>query len=179
MARLDRQRLHSTILSPNQQNKMINVVIDTREQRPWSFPVHAVKAEIGTLRTGDYALKGDDKFAIERKSLDDFLGTISSGWERFLREIGRMDRFDAKVIIVEGNFEQCCFRDSDGTLSTPDHRHNMLAPAFIAKRIAELSLMGVSILFCGTKDYSAAVAYSILRARYYEMLNDGLNKSCR
>ena len=51
------------------------IIIDTREQTPWSFPPE-IPVEIGTLKTGDYALAGDDAFAIERKSKDDFLGTI-------------------------------------------------------------------------------------------------------
>ncbi len=153
---------------------MLNVIIDTREQRPWAFPPDLVKAEVRTLRTGDYALAGDDRFAIERKSLDDFLGTIGSGWERFLREIGRMEGsgFGAKVVIVEGNFEQVCFAECNGSLVHPDHHHPRITPQFICKRIADLALMNVQVIFCGDADLSSGMAYAILRARYYEILRE-------
>ena len=157
---------------------MIHVVIDTREKRPWAFPPHLVRAEMGTLRTGDYALKGDMQFAIERKSLDDFLGTISSGWERFLREIGRMEGsgFCAKVIIVEGNFEQVCFTEVEDTLIHPDHHHPQITPQFIAKRIADLTFLNVSVLFCGNSQYAAGMALAILRARHYEIIGQTISQ---
>lgn len=147
---------------------MLRIVIDTREQRPWSFPPDLAEVRIGTLRTGDYALVGDDAFAIERKSLDDFLGTVSTGWERFLREIGRMEGSDfaARVVIVEADFEACCFRQTpDGTLIPPSHNHPRLTPAFVARRIAELTMMGVSVLFGGCADYAAALAFALLKER--------------
>jgi ERCC4-type nuclease len=85
---------------------MLKIIIDTREQSPWSFPPECAVTVRGTLSAGDYAIYGDDSFAIERKSLDDFLGTISSGWERFQRELKRMESasFPARIIIVEGDF---------------------------------------------------------------------------
>ena len=147
---------------------MLRVVIDTREQRPWAFPPDLAEVSRGTLRTGDYALAGDDAFAIERKSLDDFLGTISSGWERFLREIGRMEGagFAARCVIVEADFEACCFHQTAaGELVPPAHSHQQLSPRFVARRIAELSFMGVSVLFAGCADYAAALAYAHLCER--------------
>jgi ERCC4-type nuclease len=148
---------------------MISVVIDSREKRPWAFPIELVNSSIGTLPTGDYSLAGDASFAIERKSLDDFLGTIGGGWERFLREIGRMDRFDAKVIIIEGNFEQVCF--DYRTDAAPAHNHPRLTPQFVSKRIAELTMMNVSVLFAGNAIYASGLAYAILKERFYELKN--------
>jgi ERCC4-type nuclease len=152
----------------------IGVVIDTREKRPWSFPDEYVETRIGKLNAGDYALDGDNAFAIERKSLDDFLGTISTGWERFLREIGRMEgaRFQRKVIIVEGDFESTCFRESTtGEMVSPQHNHPRLSPQFVTKRIAELTMMGVAVIFAGRPEYAAAIAYRILWERHLELGN--------
>ncbi|MCK9326569.1 MAG: hypothetical protein M0P69_13845 [Bacteroidales bacterium] len=149
---------------------MIRIIIDTREQTPWAFDAGNAQTEIGTIKTGDYALFGDaDNFAIERKSLNDFLGTISSGWERFMREIGRMDNFVAKVIIVEGDYEQVCFQEIEGEIKPPQHDHYRLYPAFINKRIAELSLMGVAVIFAGNSEYASALALAIFRERAKEI----------
>lgn len=146
----------------------LRVVIDTREQRPWSFPPDLAEVQRGTLKAGDYALVGDDAFAIERKSLDDFLGTVSSGWERFLREIGRMEGSDfaARIVVVEADFAACCFHESAaGELIPPAHQHPQLSPLFVARRIAELSFMGVSVLFAGQAAYAAALALALFAER--------------
>ncbi len=140
------------------------IVIDTREQRPWSFPPH-ITTEIGTLRTGDYAIKGDDRFAIERKSADDFVGTISLGWCRFVKELNRMVQFDAKVIIVEADFETFCFRTASGQILPPDHEHTRCTPQFVMKRIAELTMRNVSVLFAGNAELASAIALRIFIER--------------
>lgn len=89
---------------------MIEVTIDTREQTPFAFPPELVKATIGTIKTGDYCITGDKGFAVERKSLDDLLGTISSGWERFQREIFRARSAGFSMpIVVEGTLDDVVF----------------------------------------------------------------------
>jgi ERCC4-type nuclease len=140
----------------------MEIVIDTREQSPWHFPEWAASARIGTLRTGDYALAGDDGFAVERKSLDDFCGTVATGWDRFVREIERMIGWPARVVIVEGSFSSLVF-GPDGT--PPRHNHWRVGPGFAIKRIAQLSMMGVSVLFAETPEYGAALCLAILRER--------------
>lgn len=140
----------------------LHIIIDTREQRPWSFDPSRADVTVSTLRTGDYALAGDDGFAIERKSLDDFLGTISSGWDRFKRELHRMAGWPARVVIVEADFAQCCF-SADG--SPPTHSHHRLTPAFVAKRISQLTMSGVTVLFAGNPELASALALTIFYER--------------
>lgn len=142
----------------------LSITIDTREQRPWSWLPSEASIEVATLATGDYAITGDDGFAIERKSLDDFLGTISSGWKRFEREIYRMAGWPARVIIVEADLESV-YWTADGI--APDHRHQMLTPSFCAKRIAELTMRNISVLFAGDADLASRLALSILREREF------------
>lgn len=89
---------------------MLEITIDTREQTPFHFDDHIAKVRIGGLKTGDYACTGDRGFAVERKSLDDFLSTISSGWARFQREIFRAKAEGfALPIVVEGNLDDVVF----------------------------------------------------------------------
>jgi ERCC4-type nuclease len=153
----------------------MNIIADTREQIVWSFPPD-VKIIRGTLPTADYCLVADPYFAIERKEKNDFLGTISVGWERFLREIKRMDGWPAKIIIVECDFESFCFYEKDGEIIPPDHNHPRLTPKFICKRIAELSMMGVSVLFAGNAGYASALAYHILKEREKALKENHENK---
>ena len=146
----------------------LDITIDTREQTPWHFEPHQANVRIGTLRTGDYALTGDTGFAIERKSLDDFLGTVSSGWERFQREIYRAKEagFPSLPIIIEASLLQCLFHETEeGKIVGPDHEHPKLTPAFVTKRIAQLSLKGCSVVFAENAMYASALAYAVLRER--------------
>ena len=147
------------------------IIIDTREQRPWAFPPYAI-TRVATLKQGDYALEGDERFAIERKSIDDFLGTVFSGWERFKRELERMARADfaARVIIVEADFHQLCFSVAEnGDLLPPEHRHFNITPQAVMGRIAELAFMGVEVLFCRDAGHAAMMAYFLLMKRLEEL----------
>lgn len=145
----------------------LHVVIDTREQTPWHFDSCFAVTSIGTLRVGDYALKADLGFAVERKSLDDFLGTISSGWERFKREIIRANAAGYTLpIIVEGRLQDCFFTITPlGNPIPPQHNHPRVEPAFILKRIGELQHMGASVFFAENPHFAMAVAYSMLKER--------------
>ena len=138
--------------------KPLRIIIDTREQTPWSFPEEIAVVRRGTLNAGDYALDGDNRFVIERKSLNDFLGTISSGWDRFERELDRMaDHLHiARVIVVEGSI-----RD----IIEEKHNHPNLKLGFILKRIGRLTIDGVSVLMAENSVVAAIVAYKILKER--------------
>lgn len=154
----------------------LTIIVDTREQRPWCFP-EWVPVRMATLPAGDYALDGDAHFAIERKNLDDFVGTVFSGWERFRRELGRMEAAShvARVIVVEADYSELMFRSlQDGTLEPPAHRHPAISPAAMAMRIAELALMGVTVLFCHDPGHAALQAYYLLATRWRQ-LNEGCN----
>lgn len=141
------------------------IIQDTREQTPWAFP-EWVTVKIGTLKTGDYAIEGDENnFAIERKELNDYLGSISTGWDRFQREMQRARMFCARIIIVEGKFSECCYIEQSGEIIPPQHDHYTLQPQFIIKRTAELLLRGVCVLFAENAYLASAAAYAIFKER--------------
>jgi hypothetical protein len=144
---------------------MIHVAIDTREQCPWHFDPADATTTRATLPTGDYALVGDTGFAIERKSIEDYAGTISTGWERFLREVERMADWPARVVIVEGHLDDLLYREEAGILIPPAHSHCRITPAFALRQTAELTLRGVAVLFAGDALSAAVLATAVLRAR--------------
>lgn len=81
------------------------IVIDDREKRPWSFP--GVETEEARLETGDYSVKGfEDRFAIERKSLNDLATSVGSERDRFEAEIHRAQSFDNFAVIIEATPDQ-------------------------------------------------------------------------
>ena len=135
----------------------IHIVIDTREQRPWSFKEWADVSR-GTISAGDYALKGDKGFAIERKNLDDYVGTIFTGKARFNAELQRMIDlgFPARIVIVEADLSDII-----------EHRYNHpeIEPQAIIKRTAELILDGVVILFAKHPEMGAGFCWRLLKER--------------
>ena len=145
---------------------MRHIIIDTREKRPWDFPPN-VPIKRQALNAGDYAIEGDSFFSIERKSLQDFLGTIFANWERFKREISRMTaaHFVAKVIIVEADFADFLYSMENGEMMPPKYESTYITPQAILSRIAELTLMNVSVLFCKNSEYAATMAQYLLLNR--------------
>lgn len=93
------------INNPKFDNKEPEIIIDTREQFPLSFP----NSKKMKLSCGDYSTTGElfsDVF-IERKSLNDLASTLSSGKERFLKEIDRAKKLNYYlVVVVEDEFNK-------------------------------------------------------------------------
>ena len=82
----------------------IRVVVDTREQEPYHFDPERVTATRRALTAGDYSLEGwEDRVAVERKTLEDLVGTVIRSRKRFHRELERLAGFRAACIVVEAN----------------------------------------------------------------------------
>jgi ERCC4-type nuclease len=81
------------------------IIVDTREQAPFLFSEN-VDTQRATLDAGDYSIVGmTATVAIERKSLDDLVGSITAGRERFLACCARLSRLDFAAVVVEGSIE--------------------------------------------------------------------------
>lgn len=81
----------------------MKIVTDTREQLNLDFTgfkdVEVVRTK---LDAGDYSLVGyESLITFERKSVQDLVGTLIGGHERFLRELERMQNYKERYILVE------------------------------------------------------------------------------
>jgi hypothetical protein len=97
---------------------MVPVVADTREQLPFGFQGMLCDAKDGggpltvpvvrgTLKSGDYSLKGfESRVAVERKSVADLFGTLGQGRDRFERELGRLAEMEYAAVVVEGDWRE-------------------------------------------------------------------------
>lgn len=93
------------------------VVIDSREQHPWTFRGLSANADkdyrtlvvdcrTATLSTGDYSIEGFENYiTIERKSLADAFGTFTHDRERWERELDRMRSIASCHVVIEGDWE--------------------------------------------------------------------------
>lgn len=74
-------------------------IIDTREQTPVDLsPLRSIRKG---LKTGDYSVEGyEEKIAIERKSLQDFVACCGRERERFEKEIYRLQKYSYRAIVL-------------------------------------------------------------------------------
>lgn len=138
----------------------IVITTDTREQLTLDFTkFRGVGSVRGTLKTGDYSIQGyDDTICFERKSVQDLVGTLIGGHERFLREMERMKSFKAKYILVE---------------HTPDILYNYCAKhgwqrkfnTIIQSLLAYACHYQVRVRFC--KDREDMAEYIVKKAREF------------
>ena len=79
----------------------MNIIIDTREQIPWSLD--GFETINRKLDTGDYSIEGlEDVFSIERKkSTAEVSVNIGRDWTRFEKELVRLKEFRFAFLICE------------------------------------------------------------------------------
>lgn len=99
------------------------ILIDNREKAPYSFTELPLKKKYGKSRkngknttpttlyvptetrylpTGDYSIDGlEQRFALERKSLEDLYATIGQHRQRFENELERLNALDFAAVIIE------------------------------------------------------------------------------
>lgn len=84
----------------------LKIIVDTREQDPFIFPQDDV--EVSKLDFGDYyAPQTSGSLYVERKSLNDLLGTIGKDRVRFEKEIDRAREQDSYlVVLIEESLDQ-------------------------------------------------------------------------
>ena len=78
------------------------VIIDTREQEPYSFDPRLATAVRRALPAGDYSVDGLEAcVAVERKTLDDFVSTVIHNRARFREELRKLTGYQAACVVVE------------------------------------------------------------------------------
>jgi ERCC4-type nuclease len=89
----------------------VTLIVDTREQQPFAFSAPGVRTIRRALPTGDYSVEGfEDRVAVERKTLDDLVGSLIRARERFLREMRRFETYEARCIVVEADWSDVAER---------------------------------------------------------------------
>lgn len=137
--------------------------IDTREQTPLSFPGDYCKAARGTVSVFDYCLDGDTGWAIERKSLEDFVQAVAlaDSWRRELAKIKKAQSWLLPIIYV-CEFGYCDIDKYDFARFWS----GKITPQFIRRRIAELSYnYGVNVAFMGDRETAAYFICTLLKRR--------------
>lgn len=79
------------------------IVVDSREKNAIQFPPN-VKTVVKGLYSGDYSALGlEHLISIEKKDIDDLCGSLTTGRERFERELHRLRGFRFKRLLIIGH----------------------------------------------------------------------------
>jgi ERCC4-type nuclease len=130
------------------------VVVDTREQQPYTFDPKRVVTVRRALKAGDYSLDGfEDRIAIERKSLDDFVGTVIRAQGRFELELGALAQMEFAAVVVEASHDDVVA-----------HRYRMgVHPnAVLGSAVAITIDHGVPVFFCTNRQHACQFVEGLL-----------------
>jgi len=140
------------------------IVIDTREQRPYTFECATVRRK---LDAGDYAVLGrEGQIVVERKSLPDFVSTVVHGMDRFRVELEALSRSARACIVVEADLYAVLRglreRDLRGV-----HPFAVLGDALWIE-----TRFGVPVHFCGSRQAARSFTEGYLRMAVRERIAD-------
>jgi len=81
------------------------IIVDTREQEPYSFDASNIEVIRRALPAGDYSVEGHERsVAVERKTLEDFVFTVIRARKRFTKELKLLSGYETACIVVEAEF---------------------------------------------------------------------------
>jgi ERCC4-type nuclease len=99
------------------------VVVDTREQRPFSFsnvPNWIKETKRKKLDAGDYSVEGmEDLIILERKTLTDLITTLMQHRTRFFRLCEKLTEYRWRALLVQATYED--IKSSYDGLNTQAH----------------------------------------------------------
>jgi hypothetical protein len=142
------------------------IIIDTREQQPWTFDNYATAHK--KLDTGDYSIEGlETILGIERKkSVSEFANNIIES--RFKDVVFRMSQLKYSFLLLEFDLEDILIYPVGSTVPKKMWDKIKISPAFILKHILELQLNhNIKVLFCGDSDSASKMAEHILKKVHY------------
>lgn len=133
---------------------LLAIVRDTREQEGhgyWFAPT--VPMVVAKLDSGDYAPFGyENRCAIERKTLGDYIQSITWEHARFRRELDRLKTYDYAAVVVEASHND-----------VTEHRYrSKVAPHWVFATTATLSIRYCPIFFCGDRKHAASFTLMLL-----------------
>ncbi|PZR97191.1 MAG: hypothetical protein DLM70_19805, partial [Chloroflexi bacterium] len=129
------------------------IVVDSHEHYAYHFKGKPVRTVSQALPCGDYGviLDGQLVASVERKSLIDFVSSLTSGRLRYA--LGELAALPRAAVVVEDRYSQIFKQDR-------------VRPALVADGLAECQLRwpSVAIVFCETRPLAEEWTYRYLAA---------------
>lgn len=137
--------------------KKPSIIVDTREKRPLNLEFTGCKILRNALSIGDYSIYGYGQLVVvEYKSLTDWLKWISySDHKRFERQVHNLITIPYRCIVVGGRLGSVC-----GTI---DHTYAAHSKEVALERTAQVTAMGIPVIFCSGRIQAARFTYKFLQ----------------
>jgi ERCC4-type nuclease len=145
----------------------LKIIIDTREQRPWSFDEYATANR--KLDTGDYSVEGlENVLAIERKrNVAEIANNITES--RFKDVIDRLKSFKYAFILLEFDLNNVLEYPVGSTIPKRLWSKIRISPQYLLKHIIELQTdHAIHVIFCGSTSNAEKTALAIMK-RVFKM----------
>lgn len=130
------------------EEKDIEIITDTREQNP----IPLKNTIIQKLDYGDYAINQDGKtYSLDRKTINDFIGTFSHDIERFEREVIRAQEAGGYLfVLVESSLRDCLTFDYNTKLKKISGGKMKVTPDYVFSNVRDLlkKYKNLQFLFC-------------------------------
>jgi DNA excision repair protein ERCC-4 len=134
------------------------IIIDTREQEPYSFDPRLATAVRRALPAGDYSVDGLDVcVAVERKTLDDFVSTVIHSRERFGEELRKLAVYRAACVVVEAGI---------GDVLQHRYRGDAHPNAVIGSALSIILDYGIPVFFCTNRQVACHFVQAYLLAAH-------------
>lgn len=133
----------------------MQIVVDSREQAAYEFDTQKVESIRRALPAGDYSLVGwEDRVAVERKSLEDFVSTVIRSRKRFREELRKLSGYESACVVVEANL-----RD----VLTGHYRSGAHPNAILGSVVSICLDYGVPVYFCSDRQVACRFVEEYLR----------------
>jgi hypothetical protein len=142
-------------LGPRDAGRAMAIEVDTREQRPYDFGGRAMELRRVALFAGDYAVRGSTGVvaAVERKTVDDFVSSATSGALGFA--MADLSALPAAAVVIETHYSALI-------------AHPRVRPAFMADLLARLQVRSpnVPIVYAEDRRLAEDWTYRFLAAAW-------------
>jgi len=153
-------------MSSNKNCPTFEIIIDTREKKPWEFPLDKKIENIvsSKLDTGDYTISGlEHLLCIDRKmSTSEIAKNIIE--DRFVRELERMMDFKYRYLILEFDWDEIARYPYN--LKIPQWKKDRIKirGGFIRAKLLSYQIdYGINIITCKNRQQATNIALEIMK----------------
>ena len=141
--------------------QVLEILVDSHERYPWGFSTQQASTVRRALPAGDYAVEVDGVIvaAVERKTLPDLVGTLTSGKLRYL--LAALADVPHSALVVEDRYSAV-------------FKLERVRPAVVAEGLAEAQVRfpEAPILFCETRPLAQEWTYRFFGAALEHQASD-------
>lgn len=119
-----------------------SIVVDSNEYsggRAWTFPGYTTHVSTLIKAGCDYSIRGQvGIIGVERKSFSDYVRCLGGDWNRFCRQMAKLQKNRFHCIIVEGNLDD----------KIP--HYSRMTQSAVTRQTARVTSYGIPVLFAST-----------------------------